>query len=253
MIMTTPKDGKPTVYHAIMKAYLLLGRVNEHVHSLEASSDPDEHYREFRQLDTELSRFKLSLPRHATTLRTCPVEEAKQIVWLNAILSTATILLHHRPVTSEDELPQSPSTEGSTASQPDTNASFEYCVSAARNMARLIQEATRISVDTLINPHIGSSLYVCGKILILHTHLTKSDEVRTDIDMFLLLCDRIADVYPTLGTKFKNGMRYDLKQDAKGVRKMREDGARGMMTKCGDWAGANPQATLEKLTAAFGR
>ncbi|GME66398.1 f-actin capping protein beta subunit [Neofusicoccum parvum] len=183
MIMTTPEDGKSTVHHAIMKAYLLLGRVNEHVHSLEASSDPDEHY----------------------------------------------------------------------PSQPDTNASFEYCVSAARNMARLIQEATRISIDALINPHIGSSLYVCGKILILHTHLTKSDEVRTDIDMFLLLCDRIADVYPTLGTKFKNGMRYDLKQDAKGVRKMREDGARGMMTKCGDWAGANPQATLEKLTAAFGR
>lgn len=253
MIMATPKDGKPTLYHSILKAYHLLGRTTEHIHSIDASSDPEEHARELRQLDKELSRFKLSLPRQATTLRYSPLEEAAQVVWLNTILSMVTVLLHHRPEEAEARPSQSPSERCVPVLQPDTKTSFEYCVTAARSVARFIQEATKISIDALLNPHIGSSLYGCGRILAIANHEANTEEMRSDIELFLLLFDRMTEIYPALGFKFRNGLRYALQQDVEGAGKMRADGARGMLTRCGDWSGGNPQATLDILTAAFGR
>ncbi|OJD28854.1 f-actin capping protein beta subunit [Diplodia corticola] len=255
---STPTEGSSTVYQTILKAYILLGRITEHVNSLEASSDPDGHFLEFQQLDTELSRFKLSLPRSTTTLRSSSVREATHIFWLNAIVGILVILLHHRPDTAASKPPQSSSAVNTPVSETRNSIDgFEYCVAATENLSRMIQDATKVSVDALINPHIGSSLYGCGRTLALHYVAgggTKSEEeIRSGIDMYLLLFDRVADVYPTLGTKFRNGMRYTLAQAPQIIREMKADGARGMLSKCGDWAGATPQATLQNLTAAFSR
>ncbi|KAL0257524.1 F-actin-capping protein subunit beta [Diplodia seriata] len=257
MITATPTEASPTSFQAILKAYVLLGRVTEHVHSMEASSDPEEHFSEFQQLDTELSRFKLSLPRTTTTIRSSSsVKEATHAFWLNAITSILIILLHHRPEKAARKPPQPPLAIQTPVSESHGSIEgFEYCIAATENLSRMIQDATRISIDSLINPHIGSSLYGCGRTLALHYAASerKSEKVRSDVDMYLLVFDRIADVYPTLATKFGNGMRYTLAQAPEAAYEMKADGARGMLTKCGDWAGSDPQATLQNLTAAFSR
>lgn len=251
MIMSTPTEGNSTTYQAILKAHVLLGRATEHVHSLDASSDPEEHFREFQQLDTELSRFKLSLPRAMTMMRTSSVKEAIHIFWLNAVLGILVILLHHRPETAAYKPLQMASPAGALDPETSRVDDFEYCIAAATNLSRMVQEATKISIDALINPHVGSSLYGCGRTLALHYSETKNEEIKSDIDMYLLLFDRIADLYPVLGTKFRNGMTFTLAQTSEAIRKMKSDGARGMLTRCGDWAGANPQATLQNLMEAF--
>lgn len=248
MTMAKPEDGTCTLYQTILKAYLLLGRATEHIHSFEASSDPEEHFREFQHLDTELSRFTLSLPRTATALRSSSAEDVFQVIWLNAILSTIVILLHHRPETSEVQLPLSPPTDGS---QPDSSTSFEYCVSAARKMVRLVQDCTKFSVSAAINPLAVSSLYGCARILCFDYHETKNKETKTSIELLLLLFDRIGEVYPTLGAKYRKGVHFELSQTPEDVREMRARGANGMLQKCGYWSGDTPQATFERLTAAF--
>ncbi|KAH7025387.1 fungal-specific transcription factor domain-containing protein, partial [Macrophomina phaseolina] len=235
MTMAKPEDGTCTLYQTILKAYLLLGRATEHIHSFEASSDPEEHFREFQHLDTELSRFTLSLPRTATALRSSSAEDVFQVIWLNAILSTIVILLHHRPETSE----------------PDSSTSFEYCVSAARKMVRLVQDCTKFSVSAAINPLAVSSLYGCARILCFDYHETKNKETKTSIELLLLLFDRIGEVYPTLGAKYRKGVHFELSQTPEDVREMRARGANGMLQKCGYWSGDTPQATFERLTAAF--
>ncbi|OCK73328.1 hypothetical protein K432DRAFT_410781 [Lepidopterella palustris CBS 459.81] len=83
----------PNILQYLIKAYVILGRVSEHIHALHDSDDREYYDRECDNLDSHLVRFRLILPRSATSIFAAPTNDRIHAVRLTKILNTITILL----------------------------------------------------------------------------------------------------------------------------------------------------------------
>ncbi|OCL14386.1 hypothetical protein AOQ84DRAFT_384756 [Glonium stellatum] len=221
------RAGSVDLFQCLVKGYVILGRVVEHVHNLHNSPDDEEYCHESNYLDSQIIRFRLSLPRAATSILAAPTDDRLHVVWLNVMLNTVTILLHFRATVLK---PSSLEAENS-----EENMHFAQCVAAARNTIQFIKDMSRISLDPLFNPLIGPDYYLLSCVLVIEWRQTGDDNVKSEIDMLDLFFDRLYEVYPFLGKKFKVGLRYDLQRDKDGLREMRKMGARGLLTDCSKW------------------
>lgn len=254
-IQADPNDTSPDLLRFIVVSYVLLGRIVEHIQSPYASTDRDEYESEFQALDMDLIRIRLSIPRSASFLPAATADNFKHVVWLNAVINISTILLHARPIqaqatTSDQEFTRN----GADVSQDPKPTHWAHCLTAARNTVGIVKDASRVSMETLFNPHTSVSFYLAGRILALELLETKfanatnpqqsasqqqqrdSESLRTEIDILLLLFDRLAEVFPDLGSKFKTGLLNQLDQDAESVRQIKAEGVKGFLGKCPGWS-----------------
>ena len=223
LIISFPSASEPlNVFYYICVAHVLIGRVAEQIHSLHDAPHTPEYAQQCAALDEYIVRIRLSLPRAATAILECPPESRVHVVWLNLMLNTTTILLHYRCARLVDE----------TLSKD----AFTQAVVAARNTAQIVKDATRCSIDLLINAHIGSSLYVAACVLVIQWKLTGDDTLKPDIELFGLVFDRFHEIFLFLGLKFKLALEHDLSRDRESVLDLRERGFRGLLADCSKWS-----------------
>lgn len=206
-------------------AYVLLGRVVEHIYALHEPSESEEYSRKFDDLELQLVKFRLSLPRSSTSVLVASSQNYGYVVWLNAILSTVAILFHHRS-TKASPLPPGEDTG---------DLHWARAVASARTTLQLIKDVTLISMDPLLNAHIPGFLFLAGTILLVEYRTTGDPNLEAVMDIFNLVCDRFNENFPALARKYKAGLTYNLSRDEKGIQQIREAGVRGIITDCTKW------------------
>lgn len=226
-----------TVLQCIVLAYILLGRICECIHSIDY--DVEDQTPVLAELTSYLLRMRLIIPHSATDLSGADYRDFAHVVWLNAILNLCTILLYHRP------LPEGMSLEDHS----DLSSNWPHCVTAARNTVSMIRDAARTTSGIVINPHLSSALFICGRILILEyrcpslSRKTKDAAIRDDLEIILFSIERMKEALRAVGKKFYAGLAYHLQEDEEQVRRSKACGARDLARRCAQWP-ANDDDTI---------
>jgi hypothetical protein len=200
------------LFHYLAVAHVLLGRLSEHIYAVHYSPDSPEYAQTAKELDVQLVKFRLSLPRSATSLMEASDDSRGLVTWLNITINTMAILIQHR---CDDE--------------EETQEQFAHAVIAAKNIIQIVKDASRISINLLLSAHIGSSLYVAACVLHIHWRLSGDESLKADIDLWSMLFDRFTEAYHFLGLKYKLAWEYNLKNASEErMRTLQEKGFRGI-------------------------
>jgi hypothetical protein len=222
LVATGPAAASPlNLFHYLSVAHVIFGRISEQIHSLHDSPDEPEYAEECEKFDELIIRFRVSLPRAATSLMDCPVEARPYVIWLNCILNTMAILLHYRVAHVTDKA--------------GADEQFARAVMAAKNTVKIVRETSRLSTDLLINGHIASSLYVASTVLIIHWRLTDDESLKSDIELIALVFDRLFEVLPFFGLKFKVSLLHDCRRSRESILQLRDSGFKGLLADCSKW------------------
>ncbi|KAM0622080.1 hypothetical protein ACHAPH_006270 [Verticillium nonalfalfae] len=247
----------PNVFHYLIISYVLLGRIVEHMYWPESDDDDEDdaqrHESMLGSLQEDLSQMRLMLPRSATDLANAAHSDFTYVVWLNVMMNVNTVFLFHRPPTrrleqgSHDE----DMVNGEDGSSRSATSNWELCVAVARKTAMLIREASRVSTDLLMNPMIAAPTFTCARILVIE-HLLSSAPlnsgggrvVRTssgfvaDLQVLLLMFDRLSESFSGVGAKFRSGVLYHLKQGPENAREIKAAGSKELLESCAKWRSA---------------
>lgn len=131
------------------------------------------------------------------------------------------ILLHFRCI--DNVAPRSSSTH------------FTLAVTAARNIAQILKDASRVSTELLLSAHISSALYVAACVLVIQWRTTEDEPLKEEIDLFALVFDRMDELFSFLGLKFKLALEHDLKRSETYLATLKERGFRGLLADCSKW------------------
>lgn len=213
--------GPLNLFQYIAIAYVLLGRISELIHSLHHQPDTAEYAEECRELDSLIVKFRLSIPRYALSILEAPAAERGEVVRLNIILNTMAILLHYR---CAGGVPVA-----------DAPSQFALAVAAARNTTQIVRDAARLSIDLLLSAHIGSSLYIAACVLIIQWRTTGDESLKKDIELYVLVFERMNEVFMLLGWKFKLALEHDLGRDEASIMRLRDRGFKGLLADCSQW------------------
>lgn len=224
------------LFHYVALAHVLLGRVAELIHSLHDSPHTPEFAEECLELDTYIVKFRLSLPRSASSVFEAPVDERGHVIWLNAVLNTMSILLHFRCAKN--------------VPCPHASSRFQLAVAAAKNTAHILKDASRISIDLLLSAHLGSALYIAACVLVIEWRLSGDEALKDDIDLFELVFERMNDVFRFMGLKFKLGLNHDLNRSKENLESLRERGFRGLLADCSKWSSVKEDVNRLGLTVS---
>lgn len=155
LIASTSLAKEPlNLFHYLIIAHILLGRTSELIHTIHDDPSTAEYTQECEKLDDYVIKLRLNMPRTAASVMDAPIEDRGQVVWLNIILNTTSLLLHYRAVPYSD---------------PDTVKDlFNKTVVAAKNTSQIIKDASRISIDLLLNINIAPSVYMGESIGMSH-------------------------------------------------------------------------------------
>jgi hypothetical protein len=209
------------VFHFVCIAHVLLGRVAELVHSLHDAPDTLEFAKECEELDSHIVKFKMTVPRKATSVLEADPANREHVLWLQVILNTTAILVNYRCAKS--------------VPVANTSSSFTVAVAAARNTAQIVKEASRISIDLLMSPHIASSLYVAAVLLVLQWRTTGDASYKEEVDLFTLVFQRMNEAFVFLGLKFQYALEHDLEKSKESLEELKNRGFRGLLADCTKW------------------
>lgn len=201
----------------IFKISVLLGRIIDHHNNLHPPPDQDQRAADFAYLENALARFCLAAPQPlSSTLQGFP-PDLDRVIWLHFLLHICTVLLYHPTSTSSkpsDALARN-------ASSPEDSPGFLRCLNAMRCTLRIIKEAANISVKSLLNPFLVPTYFLCSRFLAIGWLETKDKALRNDIDLILMLLDRVADPWGPLAAKYRSSVLHDLTKDVEAARRMR--------------------------------
>lgn len=239
LVQEHTRKGTASQLQYLILAYIFLGRVTEEIYS------PDFDYeRERSVLDTlteQLVRFHLILPHSAVDVGGAGYAGGANVTWLVSILSSATVLLHHRPIRDGENLENS----------ADMAAHWPHCVRAARDVARSIRDACRASSACDFPTHMITALFVCFQMLLIEyycpsaggsqspgtskTAPKRNPAIRADIETIADVFERFKDARDKLGRKYYVGVKYYLSQDDDKMRQAKERGGRDLLSNCESW------------------
>ncbi len=219
---STSATNELNIFHYIIITHVLLGRVTELIHSLHDSPDTPEYAEECLELDSIAVKFRLSLPRQATSIIEASPMDRGQVVWLNVMLNLVAIILHYRCAES--------------VPVPNSPAQFALAIAAARNIAQIVKDTSRFSIDVLMSAHVGSAIYVAACLLVVEWRTTDDESLKDDIDLFALVFERMSERFDFLGLKYKLALGHDLQKDKSSILRLRDGGFSGLLADCSKWS-----------------
>lgn len=212
------------MFKYLIIAHNLLGRIVEHVFSLDDTLDAQDRAADSDRLEEYLVKLRLSMPPTATSILSAPPDIRKHVVWLNMVLNTTAILLHYKQPSQ------------TTIPQPDSpNNPFKHVVIAAQNTIQLIKDSSLISVDILIFPHVAPLYYLSATVLAIEGRTRNYPSFQADMDLFCLVFERFKEHYPVVAVKYKAALEYDLTCSPENVAQHREAGYHGLLADCSKW------------------
>lgn len=150
-----------------------------------------------------------------------PPADRAYTVWLHVMLNSMAILLHFRCANGVQD--------------PNSTSQFTLAVAAARNIAQIIKDASRISITLLLSAHIASSLYIAACVLVIQWRATGDECLKEEIDLFVLVFDRMDEVFSFLGLKFKCALERDMSRSEMELLTLRDRGFKGLLADCTKW------------------
>ncbi|KAI5468080.1 fungal-specific transcription factor domain-containing protein [Mariannaea sp. PMI_226] len=239
LVQDKSRKKTATLLQFIILAYVFLGRVSERIYALDYEFEEQKPY--IDALTSTLPRIRLMLPRSATDLSAADYRDFPYVVWLSAIMSVSTILLHHRPLH-----------DGETHEQlTELSTNWPHCVSVARSTAAVIRDASRSSTDFVINPHLSSSLFTCGRIIVMEyvcpslpqrpsradsaSPLQRDAALRDDLQVLVFTFERMKEALKLVGRKFRNGLVFYLKDEPACILESKAGGSKGLLGTCDKW------------------
>ncbi|KAH6684820.1 fungal-specific transcription factor domain-containing protein [Plectosphaerella plurivora] len=252
LVGAASQQTPPNVFHYLIISYLLLGRIVEHMYQPESEDDEDEddaeqHRSMLASLQQDVSHMRLMLPRSVTDVTSAAHLDCIHVVWLNAIMNVNTIFLFHRPPTRREQSLSCDNDDGSPSCSASSN--WQICVAVSRKTALLIREASLVSTDLLVNPNVAAPVFACARILVIE-HLLSSSPPESgsrvphasglvaDLQVFLLLFDRLSEAFTGVGVKFRNRVLDLLEQGPDIGKEMKAAGSKTLLENCLKWQGA---------------
>ena len=194
----------------ILKASILLGRIVNYHNELHHRSDDKGRLDRFAELENALARICLLAPQTDRPSLDVHSLEFDLTIWLQFLLHTCTILLYH-PVSGP---------VGKTRSQEEPSG-FVQCVSATSRALRTIKSSASISIQPLTNPFLMPTYFLCCRFLAISWLETGKQALRDDIDLILLIIDRVGDIHHGLANKYRTSILTDLARSSAEAKEMR--------------------------------
>lgn len=223
-------SATPDPLRILTTTYKIAGRVEEHTHILEVPDDLKAYQREFRQLDADIIAVAGQSTEQIRNLRSLSPRNQFQVVWAHVLIHTAIVILHHRPLENWAII-----SEGST----DTSSleecherHFQHCLHITNTIVQLVKSLKGSFWGLLMNPQIGSPLYIFGRLLIICWHDTQDLKYKQDIDLIIVLFENFTGVYQGLGQRYVEEMRRDFALDSNSIQRMRALGSKGGVSGC---------------------
>jgi hypothetical protein len=238
------RNKSASMLQLLILAYILLSNISEVMHSVDFDHDKDE-----SKLETciaHLVRIQLMLPQFATDLSAARYEDFPAVVWLNFLLATCTILLHHRPLKG-----------GETLDGPSSMAShWPHCVAASRNSVSMIRQASRSSTNLLTNAHIPTLLFSLSRILVIEyfcpsqakygadpnakgveppANVVRDSALRENLGVLALSFTRLRDALDRVGQKFYKGFAFWVMEGPKVSPEAKRIGSLTLLHTCENW------------------
>ncbi|CEJ86917.1 hypothetical protein VHEMI04246 [[Torrubiella] hemipterigena] len=230
-VQSYSRKSTPIVYHYIILAYVLMGRISEELYAPEFDYETCSH--SLDKLAEHLVRIRLILPRSCSDLAVADQADLGNIVWLHAILNSDAIMIHHRPKAATQN-PDEPS-------EHDSN--WPHCRAAGRNTIKLVREATKSSSDFLYNTQICTPIFFSFLTTLLDymdpspsdATPAKAKPIKYDLEMFINIMTRQREIFPGIGIKYCGGARFYLSKDAEYLIAGKATGMREFLGTCDQW------------------
>jgi len=228
-----PRGG----FHYLFKLSVLMGKITNFNMKPYRPTDPVAREKEFLSLEASLSCFQVALPPEMRSV--VGSTEHTAVAQLQALLQCSVILLHHgsmvNPVTPTPAVlqryPHEPPAESfspgwshntpglsSSTWNPNTgmreeSQSFALCLSAVQGILSIIKETIDLAETGPYNPLMTPTYFICARILCIQWLETRDPQARADIDLILLMIDRISELWGGVAGKYKELIQWDLQRD----------------------------------------
>lgn len=197
----------------ILRASVLLGRiVNFHCQLHMLQSDGAQ---ELADLENVTSLFTFAWSREGNEREDVTQKQLGLLCWLDFIIQTCNILLHHPLV------PASIAGDSSPRADPKNSRAFQTCLSSMRRIVDGSKEMNNNAPLALSNPFLVMAHFLSCRFLAMNWHESGSQSDRDDVDFILMLIDRIGSRWPKLAKKFSKGIMMDLAKTGEEARRMR--------------------------------
>ncbi|KAI9739980.1 MAG: hypothetical protein M1818_005036 [Claussenomyces sp. TS43310] len=211
---STTNDQRLSLSRLVLKLAVLLGRIVTHHNQLHVHSSLEiqSHEADFTDMEHALTRLYIIVARSGYDILRAPEQDLRQVVWLHIMLRMCSILLYHPTVGKSPHR---------SLSYDDDGPGFQRCANSTRDMIHIIGESARRSIDALLNPLLLPAYFLCSRFLAIDWHERKTASSKTDIDLILMLLDRMAEQWPQLVTKYRTSIMSDLSKTIAQVQQMR--------------------------------
>lgn len=231
-VQSYSRKGPPIVYHYIILAYVLMGRISEELYAPEF--DYETCGPSLDKLAEHLVRIRLILPRSCSDFAVADQADLGNIVWIHAILNADAVMIHHRPK-SPGQSPDEPS---------DHDSNWPHCRAAGRNTIKILREASKSSSDFLYNTQLCTPVFFSFLTTLLdYTDPSPSDAtpakakpIKYDLEMLLDIMIRQREIFPGIGIKYCGGARFYLSKNAEYLIAGKRMGMREFLGTCDEWA-----------------
>ncbi|KAL5387501.1 hypothetical protein PMIN03_002269 [Paraphaeosphaeria minitans] len=105
----------------------------------------------------------------------------------------------------------------------------------AKTTSKTIKDASRTSIDLLLNVHIASSLYIACYLLVIQHRLEEDDSLKNDINLLELVFERMNEVFSVKEQKLAIALKRDKERNREDLFRLRERGYRGLLADCSKW------------------
>ena len=199
-----------------LKTSVLLGRIITFHNEVHPCLDRARQDLRFQELENGLTRLCLVAPPVTHFSTEVPSPYLHVSIWLQFLLHTCTILLYH-PVADTGTL-EVPATFPHRSEQ---SLGFSRCVNATQCVLRTIKMIASVSVQPLTSPFLMPTYFLCSRFLAIGWLETGNQALRNDIDLILLILDRVGETHAGLANKYRTSILADLARTPAEAREMR--------------------------------
>lgn len=200
--------GVPTV-RLLQKAIVLLGRITEYGNFVPLDSNQKQRADEFRELQSSLTRFWLSLPESLSSITNTPPKDVPHTTWLIIILHTCSILLDY----PTSVCGKSGGVLKNFVSDAGESRGFLQAFNSVQAIIDVVKQTSSVSASSLVNPFLAPSYFLCCRFLLARWRQTQKQSHRFDVDLLVALFDRMSEMGIQLSQRFKELVEQDLQND----------------------------------------
>ena len=225
---------------------MLLGKIINFNNDPNPSSDRSHRDKEFHSLDTALSCFRGALLTEIWN--SIGSSDHTAISQLQTMTHACTILLHHPAVGRSGNVhtPSQSSFGASSGSSPQSwvgesspwmhtpasssarqsgeeNDSFLLCLTAAQGILSTIKTTPDLATGPF-NPFVTQAYFVCARILVIRWLENHDPAIRADIDLIILVIDRISELWGGVASKYRLSIESDLARDPRTLGSIKNNG-----------------------------